>query len=48
MRLKTILTSVLVLAALSVVAYLANRPEEPKPADSRIGKALSESLPLAR
>lgn len=40
MRLKNILVTVLVLAALSVVAFLATRPEEPKVADTRVNKSL--------
>ncbi len=42
MRLKTILLTVLVLAALSVAAFFATRPEEPKVADTRINKSLIE------
>ena len=40
MRLKTILTSVLVLAVLSTVAFFATRPEEPKSADTRLNQPL--------
>ena len=40
MRLKTILVSVLVLLALSVVAYIARRPAPPPSADPRINQAL--------
>ena len=43
MRLKTILTSVLVLAALSIVAFFATRPEEPKVADARLNQPLVDS-----
>jgi hypothetical protein len=43
MRLKTILVTVLVLAALSVVAFIATRPEAPKVADTRINKPLVDS-----
>ena len=43
MRLKTILVTVLVLAALSIVAYIATRPDEPKVADTRLNKPLVES-----
>ncbi|MDP3072208.1 MAG: DUF4340 domain-containing protein [Opitutaceae bacterium] len=40
MRLKTLLVSILVLAGLSVVAYIATRPEAPKSADARLNQPL--------
>ncbi len=43
MKLKTLILSVAVLAALSVAAYLGNRPEPAPPADARVGKALLDA-----
>lgn len=43
MKLKTLIVSVAVLAALSVAAYLGNRPEAAPPADARVGKALLDA-----
>ena len=43
MKLKTIVIIVALLAALSVVAYLKNRPEPAPPADARVGKPLLDS-----
>lgn len=40
MKLKTLLITVAVLAALSAVAYIVNRPAEPKQADARVGTPL--------
>jgi uncharacterized protein DUF4340 len=40
MKLRTLAITVAVLAALSVAAYLANRPETAPPADARVGQAL--------
>lgn len=42
MKLKTLIVSVLVLAALSVVAYLARRPAPPPSADARVNQPLVE------
>lgn len=42
MKLKTIIVTVLVLAALSAVAYLARRPEAPVSADTRVQQPLLE------
>jgi hypothetical protein len=43
MKLRTIVIFVTVLAALSVVAYLRNRPEPAPAADARVGKPLLDS-----
>jgi hypothetical protein len=40
MKLRTLFISVAILAALSVAAYLGNRPEPAPPADARVGKPL--------
>jgi hypothetical protein len=40
MKLRTLVICVAVLAALSVAAYLRNRPEPAPPADARVGKPL--------
>jgi hypothetical protein len=43
MKLRTIAVIVALLAALSVAAYLKNRPEAAPPADARVGKPLLDS-----
>jgi hypothetical protein len=43
MKLKTLIVTVAVLAALSVVAFLINRPPAPKSADPRIGQQLVDA-----
>jgi hypothetical protein len=43
MKLRTIVIIVALLAALSVVAYLKNRPEPAPPSDARVGKPLLDS-----
>jgi hypothetical protein len=43
MKLKTIVVTVLVLAALSAVAYVARRPEAPASADARVQQPLLEA-----
>jgi hypothetical protein len=40
MKLKTLVVTVLVLAALALGAYIARRPEAPKSADARLGQPL--------
>lgn len=43
MKLRTIVIIVVILAGLSVVAYLKNRPEPAPPTDARVGKPLLDS-----
>jgi hypothetical protein len=48
MKLKTLLVSVLVLAALSVAAYIARRPAPPPSADARINQPLVERAAIEK
>jgi hypothetical protein len=48
MKLKTLLVSVLVLAALSVAAYIARRPTPPPSADARINQPLVERAAIEK
>ena len=48
MKLKTLIVSVLVLAALSVAAYIARRPTPPPSADSRINQPLVERAAIEK
>jgi hypothetical protein len=43
MKLKTLLVSVVILAALSAGAFLLRRPPPPPAADARIGQPLAEA-----
>jgi len=48
MKLKTLIVSVLVLAALSVAAYIARRPTPPPSADARINQPLVERAAIEK
>jgi len=48
MKLKTLIVSVLVLAALSVAAYIARRPTPPPSADARINQPLVERTAIEK
>jgi Domain of unknown function (DUF4340) len=48
MKLRTLVITVALLAALSVVAYLRNRPEPAPAADPRVGKALLDAETVGR
>ncbi|HEY5079387.1 MAG TPA: DUF4340 domain-containing protein, partial [Opitutaceae bacterium] len=48
MKLRSLAVAVALLAALSVVAYLGNRPESAPVADPRVGKALLDPETLGR
>jgi hypothetical protein len=48
MKLKTLIVSVLVLAALSVVAYIARRPAPPPSADARVNQPLVERAAIEK
>ncbi|MBL9190406.1 MAG: DUF4340 domain-containing protein [Opitutaceae bacterium] len=48
MRLKTLIVSILVLAGLSVVAFIATRPEAPASADARLNQPLVASAAIEK
>jgi hypothetical protein len=48
MKLKTLIVSVLVLAALSVVAFIARRPAPPPSADARVNQPLVERAAIEK
>src|SRR5580692_7936124 len=43
MKLRTLIIAVAILAALSALAYLKNRPEPAPPADARVGRPLLDT-----
>jgi len=48
MKLKTLIVSVLILAALSLVAYIARRPAPPPSADARVNQPLVERAAIEK
>lgn len=48
MKIKTLILSVLVLAALSAVAFIATRPEAPKSADARLNQPLVDRAAIEK
>jgi hypothetical protein len=48
MKLKTLVVSIVILAVLSAVAYLGNRPSAPAATDSRIDKTLVDSSAIEK
>src|SRR5688572_15391079 len=48
MKIKTLVVTVLVLAALALGAYIARRPEAPKSADARIGQPLVDRATIEK
>ena len=48
MKIKTLILSVLILAALSTIAYVATRPEAPKSADARLNQPLVDRAAIEK